>query len=128
MLGQLAAGRHLRSGAAYEDGTVRVTVREWDGRRAVRAGLLELEGALKSVDRPRLIEVRGRSRAEAVTPLLSAFGGAASLRLDEWWAAMDGGRPPPPPGPGWTTDGSGPRCGSCPGRAVTSAGGRCGSP
>ncbi|KUO17444.1 hypothetical protein [Streptomyces dysideae] len=99
---RLVAGRHLRSGAVYEDGTVRVTVREWDRRRAVRAGLiavspngvLELEGALKSVDRPRLIEVRGRSRVEGVTPLLSAFGGAASLRLDEWWATVDGGRAP----------------------------------
>ncbi|WP_181446547.1 hypothetical protein [Streptomyces sp. NTH33] len=109
---RLTRGRHLRPGAVYlvpdENGegegkgtgageTARITVREWDRRRAVRLelavaeddGTVELDAALKSPDRPRLIEVGGRARTEGAPLGLSHLKGRARVRLDDWWTAAD---------------------------------------
>ncbi|MFJ8791899.1 hypothetical protein [Streptomyces sp. NPDC102462] len=122
---RLAAGRHLRPGAVYvvqhtdadddaadagagpkggpaADTTVRVTVREWDPRRALRLRLAladtELNGVLDatltSPHRPRLLEVSGSVRTDAARPVLSRAAGRARVRFDDWWDAADTGRLP----------------------------------
>lgn len=108
---RLTGGRHLRPGAVYESGgngdggtaeRVRVTVAQWNRRRAVRLALavsgadgdVAVDGALHSPDRPRLAEISGRARAGDVWPALSRVTGAARLRFDDWWAAADTGRRP----------------------------------
>jgi hypothetical protein len=119
---RLTQGRHLRPGAVYlvsdENGeregkgegkgtgageTARITVGEWDRRRAVRlelavagdGGAVELDATLKSPDRPRLLEVDGRARTEGAPPALSHLEGRARVRLDDWWTAADTGRTAP---------------------------------
>lgn len=109
---RLTQGRHLRPGAVYavsdENGdgrekgtgageTARITVREWDRRRAVRLelavaeddGTVELDAVLKSPDRPRLLEVGGQARTEGAPLALSRLRGRARVRLDDWWTAAD---------------------------------------
>src|SRR5690606_20489270 len=118
---RLAEGRHLRRGAVYEadggdDGSVeaaagqetapeeriRVTVAEWDRRRALRLdiastgaeGEITARCALRGPDRPRDADVTGRAHLEGVWAPLSRFEGRARLQLDDWWAATDTGRVP----------------------------------
>ncbi|MGP3732840.1 DUF6299 family protein [Streptomyces sp. GDS52] len=125
---RLVEGRHLRPGAVYdvvldenENGagdeaggaeekrvpgdlgdSLRVTVREWDRRRALRLGIavsvadvgLVGEGALRSPDRPREAEISGQARIDGVWSALSRPTGRARLRLDDWWTATDTGRAP----------------------------------
>ncbi|MFB7321599.1 hypothetical protein [Streptomyces sp. NPDC056190] len=83
--------------------TVQITVREWDHRRAVRLELalvsddmnVELDAALKSPDRPCLVEISGRARGDASARTLFGMTGRALVRLDDWWPAADTGRTPP---------------------------------
>ncbi|WP_149546907.1 hypothetical protein [Streptomyces marokkonensis] len=106
---RLAEGRHLRPGAVYEstgDGDVeagepvRITVGEWNRRRALRLALAvsapdagaAVRGTLHRPDRPRLVEIGGRARVENVWSPLSRVSGGARLRCDDWWAAADTGR------------------------------------
>ncbi|MBD9732284.1 hypothetical protein IGX29_10765 [Streptomyces sp. H28] len=116
---RLAEGRHLRRGAVYEtdggDGPVeaagqgtapqeriRVSVAEWDRRRALRLdiastgaeGEITAQCALRGPDRPRDVEITGRARLEGVWAPLSRFEGRARLQPDDWWAATDTGRVP----------------------------------
>ncbi|MFF4793460.1 hypothetical protein ACFY2M_27680 [Streptomyces sp. NPDC001276] len=82
--------------------TVQITVREWDHRRAVRLELavvaddmnVELDAALKSPDRPSLVEISGRMRGDAAPRTLFDMAGRARVRLDDWWPAADTGRTP----------------------------------
>ncbi|MFD0313231.1 hypothetical protein [Streptomyces flavalbus] len=100
---RLVTGRHLRPGAVYADdeGATRVTVREWN-RRGVRLGLdaswpdgaLRAEGALRGLDRPRLVEVSGELAGTGRWPSLLRVRGRARLRPEDWWAAFDHKRPP----------------------------------
>ncbi|MGW0086896.1 hypothetical protein [Streptomyces sp. NPDC003393] len=77
--------------------TVTVRVEEWDRRRAVRlalamasdAGEVELQIVLKSLDRPRLVEIRGQSLFDGVPLRLSQMKGRVRVQLDDWWAAAD---------------------------------------
>ncbi|MFB6955763.1 hypothetical protein ACFCYB_01695 [Streptomyces sp. NPDC056309] len=77
--------------------TVQITVREWDHRRAVRLELavvaddmnVELDAALKSPDRPNLVEISGRMRGAAAPRTLFDMAGRARVRLDDWWPAAD---------------------------------------
>ncbi|MFE2511674.1 hypothetical protein [Streptomyces naganishii] len=124
---RLAEGRHLRPGAVYvvgepddataeKDGTrtrtaaevepaatarnapVRITIGQWDRRRAVRLEVsltdadthVTADIALTSPDRPRLVEARGRVRTAG-----GAARGRARVRLDDWWSAAEGGRTSP---------------------------------
>lgn len=119
---RLTRGRHLRPGAVYlvshENGdegegrdeeekkgtdtgeTVRITVGEWDRRRAVRLelavdeddGTVALDAVLKSPDRPHLFEADGRARIEGVPLVPSRLRGHARVRLDDWWTLADTGR------------------------------------
>ncbi|WP_344050475.1 hypothetical protein [Streptomyces thermoalcalitolerans] len=127
---RLTRGRHLRPGAVYlvsdgngdgDDGdegdkggkgdkrerkgtgtgeTARITIKEWDRRRAVRlelavaedSGTVELDAVLKSPDRPHLFEADGRARVEGVPLVPSRLRGRARIRLDDWWTAADTGR------------------------------------
>ncbi|MFE4419154.1 hypothetical protein [Streptomyces sp. NPDC056817] len=83
--------------------TVQITVREWDHRRAVRLELalvsddmnVELDAALKSPDRPCLVEISGRARGDASARTLFGMTGRARVRLDDWWPAADTGCTPP---------------------------------
>ncbi|MBL3669839.1 hypothetical protein JL475_28420 [Streptomyces sp. M2CJ-2] len=82
--------------------SVRITVREWDRRRALRLGIavsgadavLVGEGTLRSPDRPREAEIKGSARIDGVWSALSRPTGRARLRLDDWWTATDTGRAP----------------------------------
>ncbi|MFJ2733141.1 hypothetical protein [Streptomyces sp. NPDC087317] len=124
---RLTQGRHLRPGSVYviEDeaddkkvtagaegtrkdkaadpsGTARITVREWDHRRAARLELTvaeddmatELDVTLKSPDRPALVEIAGRTRGDAASLKLFEMAGRARVRLDDWWRAADSDRIP----------------------------------
>ncbi|MGY3204654.1 hypothetical protein [Streptomyces sp. TE5632] len=129
---RLTEGRHLRPGAVYDvvldeneagagagngdeagvaeekrtpgdpGDSLRITVREWDRRRALRLGIavsgadavLVGEGTLRSPDRPREAEIKGRARVDGVWSVLSRPTGRARLRLDDWWTATDTGRAP----------------------------------
>ncbi|MFE7235527.1 hypothetical protein ACWCRF_20020 [Streptomyces sp. NPDC002405] len=83
--------------------TVQITVREWDHRRAVRLELalvsaemnVELDAALKSPDRPNLVEISGRAGGGATARTLFGMAGRARVRLDDWWPAADTDRTPP---------------------------------
>ncbi|MFJ5154889.1 hypothetical protein ACIQCF_25535 [Streptomyces sp. NPDC088353] len=83
--------------------TVQITVREWDHRRAVRLELalasdamnVELDAALKSPDRPSLVELSGRAGGGAAARTLFGMAGRARVRLDDWWPAADTDRIPP---------------------------------
>ncbi|MGW4041861.1 hypothetical protein [Streptomyces sp. NPDC004721] len=83
--------------------TVQITVREWDHRRAVRLELalvsdemnVELDAALKSPDRPCLVEISGRARGDASARTLFGMTGRARVRLDDWWPTADTDRTPP---------------------------------
>ncbi|WP_407111376.1 hypothetical protein ACE1N8_27900 [Streptomyces sp. DSM 116494] len=103
----VTGGRHLRPGAVYESTaegepgeTGRITVEQWNRRRALRLalavsapdGAFALRGTLHRPDRPRLLEIDGRARVENVWSALSRVSGAARLRCDDWWAAADTGR------------------------------------
>ncbi|MFC7639023.1 hypothetical protein ACFQWA_24655 [Streptomyces thermogriseus] len=124
---RLVRGRHLRPGAVYlvrdengagderhegdtgegkDTGTgeaARVTIREWDRRRAVRLelavaeddGTVDLDAVLKSPDRPHLFEADGRVRFEGIPLVPSRLRGRARIRLDDWWTAADTGRGTP---------------------------------
>ncbi|MFF9124007.1 hypothetical protein ACF09J_11990 [Streptomyces sp. NPDC014889] len=80
--------------------TVQITVREWDHRRAVRLELavaeddmtIELDGTLKSPDRPAEVEITGRTQGGAAPRTLFDMAGRARVRLDDWWPAADTGR------------------------------------
>ncbi|MEV0689036.1 hypothetical protein [Streptomyces sp. NPDC050388] len=82
--------------------SLRITVREWDRRRALRLGIAASEAdavlvgevALRSPDRPREAEIKGRARIDGVWSVLSRPTGRARLRLDDWWTATDTGRAP----------------------------------
>ncbi|MFI8091898.1 hypothetical protein ACIF9R_26840 [Streptomyces sp. NPDC086080] len=102
-----AEGRHLRPGAVYESTgggepgeTGRITVEEWNRRRALRLalavsapeGAFALRCSLHRPNRPRLLEIDGRARVENVWSALSRVSGGARLRCDDWWAAADTGR------------------------------------
>ncbi|WP_189706239.1 hypothetical protein, partial [Streptomyces anandii] len=108
---RLAEGRHLRPGAVYVVGepdaepatTVRntpgrITIAQWDRRRAVRLSLsltdadthVTADIALTSPDRPRLLEASGRVRTAG-----GAARGRVRVRLDDWWSAAEGGRTSP---------------------------------
>ncbi|MEU3948575.1 hypothetical protein [Streptomyces sp. NPDC029526] len=79
---------------------VRVSVEEWNRRRALRLGVtttgpegeITADFALRAPDRPRVVEVAGRAHLAGVMPLLSRFEGRALLRFDDWWEAADTGR------------------------------------
>ncbi|MEU6005142.1 hypothetical protein [Streptomyces sp. NPDC047453] len=83
--------------------TVQITVREWDHRHAVRLELalvsdemnVELDAALKSPDRPSLVEISGRAWGDASARTLFGITGRARVRLDDWWPAADTDRTPP---------------------------------
>ncbi|MGW5093858.1 hypothetical protein ACWEQ1_12480 [Streptomyces nodosus] len=102
---RLVTGRHLRPGAVYDastaDDKVRVTLREWDGRRGARLEQsitavdthLALDIAWQSLERPQLVEVSGETRQEG-GPTLSGATGRARLRLDDWWTAAETGKAP----------------------------------
>ncbi|MGW2895423.1 hypothetical protein ACWDAO_12585 [Streptomyces sp. NPDC001212] len=83
--------------------TVQITVREWDHRRAVRLELalvsdemnVELDAALRSPDRPSLVELSGRAGGGAAPRTLFGMAGRARVRLDDWWPATDTDRTPP---------------------------------
>ncbi|MFJ2568789.1 hypothetical protein ACIO02_38795 [Streptomyces sp. NPDC087568] len=91
-----------RDKAADPSDTARITVREWDHRRAVHLELavteddmaIELDGTLKSPDRPALVEIAGRTRGGAAPLKLFEMAGRARLRLDDWWPAADSDRIP----------------------------------
>ncbi|MFF4823729.1 hypothetical protein ACFY20_11945 [Streptomyces sp. NPDC001312] len=98
-----AADRPGTSEEADASETVQITVREWDHRRAVRLELavvaddmnVELDAALKSPDRPSLVEISGRMRGDAAPRTLFDMAGRARVRLEDWWPAADTGRTPP---------------------------------
>lgn len=83
--------------------TVQITVREWDHRRAVRLELalvsdemnVALDAALKSPDRPSLVEISGRAGGGAAAGTLFGMAGRVRVRLDDWWPAADTDRTPP---------------------------------
>ncbi|MFJ5897113.1 hypothetical protein ACIQFZ_16905 [Streptomyces sp. NPDC093064] len=83
--------------------TVQITVREWDHRRAVRLELalvpaemdVELDAALRSPDRPNLVEISGRAGGGAAACTRFGMAGRARVRLDDWWPAADTDRTPP---------------------------------
>ncbi|MFB8777993.1 hypothetical protein [Streptomyces broussonetiae] len=99
---RLVTGRHLRPGAVYRDDeeTARITVRAWD-RRGVRLGIdgtgpdgsVRLDCALRGLDRPRLLEVTGEAAGTGAWPSLQRARGRARLCPEDWWAALEGGRP-----------------------------------
>ncbi|MEU7381661.1 hypothetical protein AB0A91_16975 [Streptomyces sp. NPDC042207] len=128
---RLTQGRHLRPGSVYvienragegkaaadaegtrkdrkdkaadPSGTARITIGEWDHRRAVHLELTvaeddmatELDVTLKSPDRPALVEIAGRTRGGAAPRTLFEMAGRARVRLDDWWPAADSDRTPP---------------------------------
>ncbi|MFD4974764.1 hypothetical protein [Streptomyces sp. NPDC058424] len=83
--------------------TVQITVREWDHRRAVRLELalvpaemdVELDAALRSPDRPNLVEISGRAGGGAAARTRFGMAGRARVRLDDWWPAADTDRTAP---------------------------------
>ncbi len=101
---RLAEGRHLRPGAVYEGTeeetaeTVRVTVEQWNRRRAVRLaavvrspdGAVTVRGALHRPDRPRRFEAEGNARLPHAWPPLSRVRGRVRLLCGDWWAAGEG--------------------------------------
>ncbi|MER7173528.1 hypothetical protein [Streptomyces mesophilus] len=105
---RLADGRHLRPGAVYEDegsggghAQSRISVREWDRRGGVRLHQslqheqlnVTLEGTLRSVERPRTMELTVNVDAGPswATRLLRTSV-AADVELDAWWRAVEGRR------------------------------------
>ncbi|MEU3253388.1 hypothetical protein [Streptomyces sp. NPDC006997] len=111
---RLVTGRHLRPGAVYvasasasdaasdADASARVTIRQWDRRGGVRLGLdaggsdgtLRMEGVLRGLDRPRLVEVTGEAAGSGRWPSLRRVRGRARLRPEDWWTAFDHERAP----------------------------------
>lgn len=104
---RLAEGRHLRPGAVYDvcesteeetAETVRVTVEQWNRRRALRLaadvrspdGAVTVRGALHRPDRPRRFEAEGSARIAHVWPALSRVKGSVRLLCGDWWAAGEG--------------------------------------
>ncbi|MGV9990302.1 hypothetical protein [Streptomyces sp. NPDC003374] len=88
---------------AHPDASARITVKEWNRHRGVRLALavtedefaVDLNAALKTLDRPELLELSGRARSEDVPLGLSRLRGRAALRLDDWWSAAHTGHTSP---------------------------------
>ncbi|MFE0130987.1 hypothetical protein ACFWY6_05295 [Streptomyces sp. NPDC059037] len=104
---RLVQGRHLSPGAVYEvddaeQAQVRVTVREFDRRSALRVecvvrdeetgSLTVLECSLTSVDRPHRAEMRGSLLLGGKWRSLAKATGGAELGLENWWASAAGRR------------------------------------